>query len=155
MPLLCFAVLWTGRGGYLGSPWPLIPMTLFDVVAVGLTLYILWKLLQNRKPSSHYLPPGPKGLPFVGVSISSTFTLQILIIVSLQNLLDMPPTEEWITFAEWGRKWGTHCSPTVPFFAYYGASRRHIGGVYPGQNYGHRKLSAHHGRARQEGRNIF
>ncbi|KAI0789549.1 OrdA protein [Abortiporus biennis] len=34
------------------------------------------------------LPPGPNGLPVIG------------------NVADMPSEKEWLTFAEWGRKWG-------------------------------------------------
>ena len=42
-------------------------------------------ILQSRSPP---LPPGPKGLPFVG------------------NILDMPSEKEWLTFAKWGEIYG-------------------------------------------------
>ncbi|KAF8186283.1 OrdA protein [Pholiota molesta] len=71
-------------------------MTALDVAAAGATVYFLWRLLESRKSSSHYLPPGPKGLPLIGV-----------------QSLDMPPTEEWLTFAEWGRKWGGILSVSI------------------------------------------
>ncbi|KAK7046001.1 hypothetical protein VNI00_006996 [Paramarasmius palmivorus] len=41
------------------------------------------------------LPPGPPGLPLVG------------------NVLDMPSGQEWLTFAEWGKKYGGICSVTL------------------------------------------
>ncbi|KAJ7662506.1 cytochrome P450 [Mycena rosella] len=41
------------------------------------------------------LPPGPTGLPILG------------------NVFDMPGVTEWLTFAEWGAKWGGICSVTL------------------------------------------
>ncbi|KAJ3824541.1 cytochrome P450 [Lentinula raphanica] len=41
------------------------------------------------------LPPGPTGLPLIG------------------NVMDMPSESEWLTFAEWGRKYGGICSVTL------------------------------------------
>ncbi|KAK7022936.1 hypothetical protein VNI00_016826 [Paramarasmius palmivorus] len=55
-------------------------------------LFVLSSLLfvqRRRKTQRLPLPPGPKPLPLVG------------------NLLDLPTSFEWITFAEWGRKFGT------------------------------------------------
>ncbi|KAF8896779.1 OrdA protein [Gymnopilus junonius] len=63
-------------------------MTVLDVLAVGAGLSLTWLIFQSRRPDSHYLPPGPKGLPIIG------------------NVADMPSQKEWLTFAEWGRKWG-------------------------------------------------
>ncbi|KDR73253.1 hypothetical protein GALMADRAFT_251844 [Galerina marginata CBS 339.88] len=63
-------------------------MTFSNLLVVGGGLSLVWYLFQARTPDSHYLPPGPKGLPIVG------------------NVADMPAQEEWVTFAEWGRKWG-------------------------------------------------
>jgi hypothetical protein len=45
---------------------------------------------KNRAP----YPPGPRGLPLVG------------------NLRDMPHVKPWLTFTEWGKKYGE----TFPFF---------------------------------------
>ena len=56
-----------------------------DVVAAVVGV-ILVKNLFTKRPSA--LPPGPKKLPL------------------LENLLDMPTSHEWLTFAEWGKKWG-------------------------------------------------
>ncbi|KII84162.1 hypothetical protein PLICRDRAFT_46528 [Plicaturopsis crispa FD-325 SS-3] len=55
---------------------------LAGVVGLGL-LYVALK----EKPRAP-LPPGPKGLPVVG------------------NVADMPSSEEWLTFSQWGEKWG-------------------------------------------------
>jgi hypothetical protein len=41
-----------------------------------------------RKKKTPSLPPGPRGLPFVG------------------NVLDVPTTNHWLKFAELGNAWG-------------------------------------------------
>ncbi|KAI3603933.1 cytochrome p450 [Moniliophthora roreri] len=46
----------------------------------------------RRNPA---LPPGPSPLPLLG------------------NVFDMPSGQEWLTFAEWGRKYGGICSVTL------------------------------------------
>ena len=53
-------------------------------------LILAWSLSRKRSGQfSHYpLPPGSKGLPLVG------------------NLWDIPKEKEWITFAEWGKRYG-------------------------------------------------
>ncbi|KAG2007166.1 cytochrome P450 [Coprinopsis cinerea AmutBmut pab1-1] len=67
---------------------------LLDTLAVALFLYYLIKLLgRGRLPAP--LPPGPRRLPLLG------------------NILDMPPSQEWLTFAEWGRKWGDMTSISI------------------------------------------
>jgi hypothetical protein len=65
---------------------------------------VVW-VFAASKPRQVPLPPGPRGLPIIGVRtvpfsrISAHYPL-------LQNVADMPKQEEWVTFAEWGRKWG-------------------------------------------------
>lgn len=62
----------------------LTPLNYAMAAASGLLL-IQWLL--KPKPLAP-LPPGPTGLPIVG------------------NVANMPSKKEWLTFAEWGRKWG-------------------------------------------------
>ncbi|KAH9850080.1 cytochrome P450 [Lenzites betulinus] len=46
----------------------------------------MYRRLQRRRRGP--LPPGPPGYPLIG------------------NILDMPTAYHWLTFAEWGRRWG-------------------------------------------------
>lgn len=66
--------------------------TLLDAVAILVTVILLNRLLA-KKPAGP-LPPGPKGLPLLG------------------NMLDMPTSHEWKTFAQWGERWGETCPRT-------------------------------------------
>jgi hypothetical protein len=66
----------------------LTTLTWLDIGLFTLGLYLIKHLLNRGPPAP--LPPGPKGLPLLG------------------NVLDMPRTHEWVTFAKWGQKYGTH-----------------------------------------------
>ena len=65
-----------------------------DVVAAVFGVVLVKKIFTKR---SGTLPPGPSKLPI------------------LENLLDMPTSHEWITFAEWGKKWGMELHVEIPF----------------------------------------
>ena len=61
-----------------------------ELVATGLAVAIaLWGLV-TKKASSLPTPPGPKKLPILG------------------NLLDIPTTFEWITYARWTKEYGLY-----------------------------------------------
>lgn len=57
-----------------------------DISLRVIGVYLVWLIL-NNKPHAP-LPPGPKKWPLLG------------------NILDMPTSKEWLTFAEWGRTYG-------------------------------------------------
>ena len=54
-----------------------------------LTLAVFVMYWMNGQLQGHHLPPGPKKLPFIG------------------NLLSMPSTLEWKTFAKWGQEYSS------------------------------------------------
>ena len=64
-----------------------------NLVLCGVGAALLAGVLLRRRHSLP-LPPGPPSLPTIG------------------GLLSMPSEQEWLTFAEWGRKYSTS---TVPF----------------------------------------
>lgn len=60
-------------------------------LGIALTTIFTVVLLKNiftSKRSIASLPPGPPKLPL------------------FQNLLDLPTGKTWITFSEWGKRWG-------------------------------------------------
>ncbi|KZT69855.1 cytochrome P450 [Daedalea quercina L-15889] len=57
-----------------------------DFLAILLGLSVLNYVLTSRRQGRS--PPGPPGWPIIG------------------NILDMPASHEWYTFAQWGEKWG-------------------------------------------------
>ncbi|KAF8648401.1 hypothetical protein AX16_006310 [Volvariella volvacea WC 439] len=61
----------------------LTTQTAFTSIAILVAFLIASKTFSRKK-----LPPGPKGLPLIG------------------NVLDMPKSMPWITFAEWGKQYG-------------------------------------------------
>ncbi|KAG6865993.1 hypothetical protein C0991_009665 [Blastosporella zonata] len=64
-----------------------------DVLCALVGVFILGKLARRGQRAP--LPPGPKGYPLIG------------------NVLDMPATQEWLTFAKWGEQYGKIASITV------------------------------------------
>ncbi|KAI0275201.1 cytochrome P450 [Gloeopeniophorella convolvens] len=58
------------------NPWAIILASCLFTVAY---------VIRNRKHTDRQLPPGPKGWPIIG------------------NLLDMPKSQEWITFQQWSK----------------------------------------------------
>lgn len=64
-------------GLYSPYQWPLL-------LAIACCAYLVYTRRASRLP----LPPGPPRIPFLG------------------NVIQMPKEREWITFAEWGRKYG-------------------------------------------------
>jgi hypothetical protein len=61
-------------------------ITWLDICLGALGLFLVQRIL-DKKPLGR-LPPGPKKWPLLG------------------NMLDMPTSKEWLTFAEWGRTYG-------------------------------------------------
>ncbi|KAG6833863.1 hypothetical protein H0H87_011797 [Tephrocybe sp. NHM501043] len=60
-----------------------------DVLCAFVGLFILRKVARRAQRAP--LPPGPKGYPLIG------------------NVLDMPSTQEWVTFTKWGEQYGESC----------------------------------------------
>jgi hypothetical protein len=60
----------------------------FPVVLLGFCLVAAYLLARRKKYGKYPLPPGPKGFPIIG------------------NLLDMPTSDEWVTFQKWSKDFG-------------------------------------------------
>ncbi|KAG1737603.1 cytochrome P450 [Suillus lakei] len=60
-------------------------ITWLDLCLTGVGVYLVKQVL-NKNPAAY--PPGPRGWPLVG------------------NIQDMPQIKPWLTFAEWGKKYG-------------------------------------------------
>jgi cytochrome P450 len=69
-------------------------ITWLDILLGTLGLYIIQHIL-SISLARVALPPGPKKWPLLG------------------NILDMPTTKEWLTFAQWGQIYGDISSVTV------------------------------------------
>ncbi|KAF8187480.1 cytochrome P450 [Pholiota molesta] len=68
-------------------------VTLFDIALLVLGLVLL--KIAFKRPSVAPLPPGPRRWPLLG------------------NLPQMPTSREWLTFADWGKKWGNIVSVSI------------------------------------------
>lgn len=62
-------------------------VTWLDLCLAGVGLYLVNKMMLAKKQPAPF-PPGPRGLPLIG------------------NIADIPSIKPWLTFAEWGRKYG-------------------------------------------------
>ena len=79
-------------------------MTVYQWILRALAISVLW-VFAGSQTRQVPLPPGPRGLPIIGVR-TVPFLMYLCSLSLLQNLADMPKQEEWVTFAEWGCKWG-------------------------------------------------
>ncbi|KAG1847833.1 cytochrome P450 [Suillus subalutaceus] len=62
-------------------------VTWLDLLCLtGVGVYLVKQVLIKKNPAPY--PPGPRGWPLIG------------------NVLDMPRIKPWLTFAEWGQKYG-------------------------------------------------
>ncbi|KAG0702324.1 cytochrome P450 [Suillus ampliporus] len=61
-------------------------VTWLDICLASVGVYLVKRVFTKKNPAPY--PPGPPGWPLVG------------------NVLDMPHTKPWLTFAEWGKKYG-------------------------------------------------
>ncbi|KAG1745676.1 cytochrome P450 [Suillus lakei] len=61
-------------------------VTWLDLCFAGVGAYLVKQVVTKNNPAPY--PPGPRGWPLVG------------------NVLDIPRTKPWLTFAEWGKKYG-------------------------------------------------
>lgn len=84
-------------------------LTLFDLIAVGLTIWILRRSLSGG--SSKRLPPGPKPWPIIG------------------NVLDVPSEQAWKTYAQWSERWGNIRFPFLS--SLHTLTRRQQGTSFP------------------------
>ena len=61
-------------------------VTWLGVCLAGVAVYLIQRILK-RNPAP--FPPGPTPLPIVG------------------NLFDLPTAKPWLTYVDWGKKFGT------------------------------------------------
>ncbi|KAL1744246.1 cytochrome P450 [Schizophyllum fasciatum] len=70
-----------------------MPLSGLDYALAGAGTFLAYKYA--TRPDPRPLPPGPKGLPIIG------------------NMLDLPQSHAWKTFAKWGEEYGPICSVSV------------------------------------------
>ncbi|KAG1734315.1 cytochrome P450 [Suillus lakei] len=68
----------------------LTSITWLDLCLAGVGAYLVKQVVTKKNPAPY--PPGPRGWPLVG------------------NISDIPHIKPWLTFAEWGKKYG-ECLP--------------------------------------------
>ncbi|OAX31904.1 hypothetical protein K503DRAFT_805678, partial [Rhizopogon vinicolor AM-OR11-026] len=61
-------------------------LTWLDICLAGVGAYLMKQLITKKNPAPY--APGPPGWPVIG------------------NISDMPDVKPWLTFAEWGKKYG-------------------------------------------------
>ncbi|KAG0699886.1 hypothetical protein DFH29DRAFT_1013253, partial [Suillus ampliporus] len=61
-------------------------MTWLDICLASIGVWLVKRALTKKNPAPY--PPGPPGWPLVG------------------NVADMPHIKPWLTFAEWGKRYG-------------------------------------------------
>ncbi|OJA07969.1 hypothetical protein AZE42_13541, partial [Rhizopogon vesiculosus] len=61
-------------------------VTWLDICLAGVGAYLVKQVFTKKNPAPY--PPGPPGWPLIG------------------NISDMPHVQPWLTFAEWGKKYG-------------------------------------------------
>lgn len=74
----------------------MIPFLYF--ISLGFAVFLF---VRSRKRSSLPLPPGPKKLPIIG------------------NVLELPTSFEWETYARWGKKYSTCATMSTITRAHY------------------------------------
>lgn len=93
-----------------------------SILIVALTVTVWLHYIRKKKTAA--LPPGPRGLPFVG------------------NILDLPPSHHWLKFAELGDIWGMlqNLLDTMPKLSKYYVTRRHFFAYCLWADHGRRQL---------------
>lgn len=73
----------------VGTAYLLLDVTVLVLVASIIHTYIIAPRTRHARHPYPY-PPGPRGLPLLG------------------NLLDIPRSKPWVTYAQWGKRYGTY-----------------------------------------------
>ena len=63
-------------------------MSLLSLVLLGCLIFLAYRVSRPRTPRGASLPPGPKGVPFLGF------------------VRNIPHEYAWLTYAEWAKKYG-------------------------------------------------